>query len=234
MLAELYLRIAADPNAVGSLTAAELGELLAEPVPPLWVFTEAARRRHDASVIAQLFSHPEAPRYLLWQAVGSDPKRLERFDHHVAVYTGPLPPLALVLSRVVPEWVKADLGFAQETLLAAQLASHCLQVLYPSLRSAEAKTTLDERLGLPAKGFYHPKLTARTVPRTVDPFARFLLLGDFSYYLTCPSIESNYGLPVLVKVALALNEQQTLERHLADADVRVRAAAKERMGWNEN
>ncbi len=70
MLAELYLRVAADPNAAGSLTTAELGELLAESVPPLWVFTEAGRRRHDVTVMAQLFSHPEAPRELLQAAVG--------------------------------------------------------------------------------------------------------------------------------------------------------------------
>ena len=234
MLAELYLRVAADPNAVGSLTATELGELFAEPVPPLWVFTEAARRRHDATVMAQLFSHPEAPRNLLWQTVGSDAKRLERFNFHVAVYLEPPPTLASILSRIVPEWEKANLSPAQEMLLAVQLAPICWQALYPSLRTAEAKATLDKCLGLPTKGFYHPKLKAATLPRHIDPFSQFLLLGDFFYYLTCPPYETVCDLPVLARVALALNEQQPLAGHLGDADVRVRAAAEERKSWSES
>ncbi len=234
MLAELYLRIAADPNAVRGLTAVELGELFTEPVPPLWVFTEAARRRHDVTVMAQLFSHPEAPRELLRAAVGSDAKRLERFEHHVAVYTGLPPTLASILSRIVPEWEGANLSPAQEMLLAVQLAPICWQALYPSLRTAEAKATLGKCLGLPTKGFYHPKLKAATLPRHIDPFSQFLLLGDFFYYLTCPPYETVCDLPVLARVALALNEQQPLAGHLGDADVRVRAAAEERKSWSES
>ena len=238
MLAELYLRVAADPNAVGSLTAAELGELLAEPVPPLWVFTEAARRRHDATVLARLFSHPKAPRELLRQAVGSDAKRLERFEHHVNVYTGLPPPLGPYLSRVVPERALAQLSPAQEQLLAQQLAPHCLQALRPSLRceraKATAKATLDERAAAPAGDFYKLAPDAKAAPRYTEPFARFLLLGDFLAYLTCSTQELTDNLPVLAKVALALGEQGSLERYLNDADVRVRAAAEERKSWSES
>ena len=234
MLAELYLRVAADPNAVGSLTAAELGELLAEPVPPLWVFTEAARRRHDATVLARLFSHPKAPRDLLRQAVGSDAKRLERFEHHVNVYTGPPPPLGPCLSWVVPERALAQLSPAQEQLLAQQLAPHCLQALRPSLRCERAKATLDERGAIPAGDFYKLAPEARIAPRYTEPFARFVLLGDFLSYLTCSVQEPIDNLPVLAKVALALGEQRSWEQYLNDADVRVRAAAEERKSWSES
>ena len=232
MLAELYLRVAADPNAVGSLTTAELGELLAESVPPLWVFTEAARRRHEVTVMAQLFSHPEAPRELLREAVGSDPKRRERFDHHVSVYTGLPPTPKAVLSQLIPEGAAYELTPDQEMLLAKQVSPHLLYALRPSLRDGEARAVLEQQLvGLPS---FSPGLYTGTVPRHVDPFTPFLLLGDFFYYLTCPLLETDHGLPVLAKVALALNDQQPLERHLADADVRVWAAAKERREWNEN
>ena len=232
MLAELYLRVAADPNAVGSLTAAELGELLAEPVPPLWVCTEAARRRHDVTVMAQLFSHPEAPRELLREAVGSDPKRRERFAYHVSVYTGLPPTLKAVLSQLIPEGAAYELTPGQEMLLVGQVLPHLLHALRPSLRDDEARAVLEAQL-VGSPGFF-PDLYTGTVPRHVDPFTQFLLLGDFLYYLTCPPLETDHGLPVLAKVALALNDHQPLERHLADADVRVRAAAKERREWNEN
>ena len=234
MLAELYLRVAADPNAVGSLTAAELGELLAEPVPPLWVFTEAARRRYEGGVMAQLFAHPKAPRELLRQAVGSDAKRLERFEHHVNVYTGPPHPLGPCLSRVVPERALAQLSPAQERLLAQQLAPHCLQALRPSLRCERARATLDERAAVLAGDFYKLAPDARTTPRYTEPFARFLLLGDFLSFLTCPAPEPIDNLPVLAKIALALGEQESWKQYLNDADVRVRAAAEERKSWSES
>ena len=223
MLAELYLRVAADLGAAKSLTAAELGELLAESVPPLWVFTEAVRRRHDAGVMGPLFAHPEAPRELLREAVASDPKRRERFDHHVSVYTGPPPTLKAVLSQLIPEGVAYKLTPDQEVLLVEQLSAHCLHALRPSLRYGEARAVLEAQLvGLPS---FCPGLYPGTMPRQVDPWTPFLLLGDFLHYLTCSSRETEHDLPVLARVALALNNQQPVEEHLADADVRVRAAA---------
>ena len=232
MLAELFLRVAADPNAMRSLTQAELGELLAEPVPPRWVFTEAARRRHDVTVMAQLFSHPEAPCELLREAVGSDPKRRERFNYHVSVFTGLPPTLKAVLSQLIPEGALYNLTPGQERLLVEQVSPHLLHALRPSLRDGETRAVLEQQLvGLPS---FFPGLYTGTVPRHVDPFTPFLLLGDFLHYLTCSSCDTVHDLPVLAKVALALGEQGSLEQYLNDADVRVRAAAEERKSWSES
>ena len=236
MLAELYLRVAADPNAMRSLTQAELGELLAEPVPPLWVFTEAARRRHDVTVMARLFAHPEAPRDVLRQAVGSDAKRLERFEHHVNVYAGPLPTLKASLQRVLPEDGEKRLSPAQEQLVVSTLSPQCLLRLWCSVRSSAAQTLTHQRLKeeLGNEAWFTPCTTSVPLPRTYSPFSRFLLLGDFLHYLTCKIVQHPHDLPVLAKVALALNPQQPLAPQLEAADVRVRVAAKERKTWSEN
>lgn len=87
MRAESMLRIAANPNAVSSLSTVELCELLAEDTPPAWVFEEAARRADDR-VLAHLFSHPNADASLLERAVGTNTGLLDRLNHHVNVWAG--------------------------------------------------------------------------------------------------------------------------------------------------
>ena len=72
------------------------------------------------------------------------------------------------------------------------------------------------------------------IPRGYSPLARFVLLGDFLYCLTGEVKQNPRDLPVMAKVAFALNVKQPLESFLEDADVRVRLAAKERLSWNVN
>ncbi len=234
MQAEHLLRIAADPNAVTTLTSEDLRALLAEARPPRWVFEEAARRTDDERVMAHLFSHPVAKPELLRQAVRYDLNRFERLNHNVAVVADPPPTLKTSFNRVIPEIVNADLTPSQEHLLVTHLSPPCLVVLRPMLCSQEACTLVKQQLENVTDDLSTTKLGFTTVrlPRKYAPFARFLLLGDFLHHLTCARVETPRDLPVLAKVALALNGQQPLTPYLEDADVRVRIAAKERERWN--
>lgn len=236
MVAELVLRVAADPNALKGLSGAELGELLTEPEPPRWVFTEAARRFCDEQVMAYLFAHPKAPPELLRKAVGSIPHRLERFQHHIAVHTGPRPTLEAVLSQVIPESVEFRLSPSQQTLVVRTLPPRCLLRLEPLVSKGAAKDILYRRLQseLGNDAFYLPYAATSKPPRSTSWAAQFLLLGDFLYYLTLKNISEVRELPVLARVALALNRQQPLKPQLGDADVRVRRAGEERKTWSEN
>lgn len=231
MVSELVLRVAADPNAVRNLSAAELRELLAELEPPQWVFTEAARRTYDATVMARLFSHPKVPPQLLRQAVGSDPNRLERFQHHVAVYTGPRPTLAAVLKQVIPESVHIRLSPSRQRHMVGALSPQCLLRLAPLVSNGVAKGILDRRLEteLGNDAWYSPCAATSPPPRAYSWAAQFLLLSDFLYYLTLKDAAEVPELPVLARVALALNTHQPLKPNLLDADVRVRLAAEERI-----
>lgn len=237
MLAELVLRVAADPNALKSLSPEELGELLAEPEPPRWVFTEAARRTYDATVMARLFAHPNVPPQLLKQAVGNAPNHFEPFQHHVAVYTGLRPILAAVLSQVVPESVHIRLSPSRQKPMVETLSSQCLLRLGPLVSNGVAKNTLYRRLQseLGDEACYLPYAAKSEPPRSYSWAAQFLLLGDFLYYLTLKDAAEGCELPVLARVGLALNSHQPLRPHLLDADVRVRLAAEERKhGTNPN
>lgn len=236
MVSELVLRVAADPNALKSLSPHELGELLAEPEPPRWVFTEAARRFSDEGVMAQMFAHPKAPPELLRKAVGSVPYRLERFQHHVAVYTGSHPTLQAVLSQVIPESVAFRLSPLQQILVVRTLPPRCLLRLEPLVSNRVAKDILYRRLQteLGNDAFYLPYAATLKPPRPYSWAAQFLLLGDFLYYLTLKEFAEARELPMLARVALALNRQQPLGPQLGDADVRVRMAGEERKTWSEN
>ena len=236
MVAELVLRVAADPNALKGLRPEELKELLTEPDPPRWVFTEAARRFSDEGVMAHLFAHPKAPPELLRKAVGSVPHRLERFQHRAAVYTGPCPTLQAVLSQVIPESVAFRLSPLQQTLVVRTLPPRCLLRLEPLVSEGAAKDTLYRRLQteLGNDAFYLPYAATSKPPRSISWAAQFLLLGDFLYYLTLKDIPEVREFPVLARVALALNSHQPLGPHLGDADARVRMAGEERKTWSEN
>ena len=236
MVAELVLRVAADPNALKSLNTEELRELLSELEPPRWVFTEAARRFSDESVMAHLFAHPKVPPELLRRAVGSVPCRLERFQHHVAVHTGPRPTLQATLSQVIPESVAFRLSPSQQTLVVSTLPPRCLLRLGPLVSNGVAKDTLYRRLEteLGNDAFYLPYAATLKPPRLYSWAAQFLLLGDFLYYLTLKEFTEARGLPVLARVALALNRRQPLGPQLGDADVRVRMVGEERKTWREN
>lgn len=237
MLAELVLRVAADPNALKGLNTEELRSLLSEPEPPRWVFTEAARRTYDATVMARLFAHPNVPHQLLKQAVGNAPNHLERFQHHVAVYTGPRPILKAVLNQVVPESVHVRLSPSRQKLMVETLSSQCLLRLGPIVFNGVAKNTLYRRLQteLGNDACYLPYAAKSEPPRSYSWAAQFLLLGDFLYYLTLRDAAEGCELPVLARIALALNSHQPLRPHLLDADVRVCLAAEERKrGANPN
>ena len=236
MVAELVLRVAADPNALKGLNTEELKELLAEPEPPRWVFTEAARRFSDEGVMAHLFAHPKAPPELLRRVAGSVPYRLERFQHHVAVHTGPRPTLKAVLSQVIPESVAFRLSPPQQTLVVSTLPPRCLLRLAPLVSNGVAKDILYGRLQteLGNDAFYLPYAATSKPPRAYSWAAQFLLLGDFLSYLTLEEIPAVRELPVLARVALALNRHQPLEPQLGDADMRVRMAGEERKTWREN
>ncbi len=211
MQAELILRVAADPNAIGKLEGNELCELLAEAEPPTWVFVEAARRRLDERVIAHLFSHSEAGTEVLERAFTCNTALLDRFKHHLNVFEGELE-LSEVFANIVPE----ELGVSiQHPILAALLEANLSPLCLYFLDKARTKRTKDET-------------------RAYIPLSRFLLLGDFLSYLSCGPVATPNDLPVMAKVALALNPQQPLEPYLKDADLRVRCAAKERSRWNEN
>lgn len=236
MVAELVLRVAADPNALKGLNTEELRELLAESEPPRWVFTEAARRFCDEAVMACFFAHPKAPPELLRKAVGSVPYRLERFQHHVAGYTGPRPTLQTVLSQVIPESVEFRLSPLQQTLIVRTLPPRCLLRLEPLISNGAAKVILYRRLKteLGNDAFYLPYAARLEPPRPYSWAAQFLLLGDFLYYLTLKDTPELRELPVLARVALALNSLQPLGPYLGAADVRVRMAGEERKVWSEN
>lgn len=232
MRAELLLKVAADPRVVTALTTEDICELLVEDRPPAWVFEEAARRTGDERVMAHLFSHPAADPELLRRAVCYDLNRCERFHHHVAVYTGPPPTLTTIVNRVVPEVVRPKLTTSQEHLLVTYFSPLCLAALRNAVRG-EASTVLEKRLENEVHGnvaVVKPDATALHSPRGYAPSARFLLLGDLLYYLTCRGVETVRDLPVLAKVALALNDNQPSTLYLEDADVRVRVAARERDG----
>ena len=234
MRAELLLRVAADPNAIGRLEGSELCDLIAEPGPPAWTFEEAARRRTDERVMAHLFSHPRAKPDLLKGAVAYDRNRLGRLDWHVAVYRGPPLTLATCLAVVVPEVVATKLTDARlERLLVVNLSPLCLMFLRPVLRDPDAHALLAQRLEAAGEiAGVNADASILKLPRSYSPLATFLLLGDFLYYLECGPVAAPNDLPVMAKVALALNCRQPLEPYLKDADLRVRRAAKERSQWN--
>lgn len=215
------LRIAANPNAVGSLSPAELCELLAEDTSPAWVFEEAARRTDDR-VLACLFSHPNADPSLLERAVGTDTGLLNRLNHHVNVWAGAAS-LGYAFGSIVPEAPFTFVGEVRvEKLLTTHLPPLCPEYLIGRdvlQRRDELKDEVERPVELDA-------------PRGYAPLARFLLLGDFVHYLTCEPVATPRDLPVTAKVALALNTRQPLEPYTGDADVRVRLAAKERRSWN--
>lgn len=230
MLAELVLRVAADPNALKSLSSEELVVLLAEPEPPKWVFTEAAQRSCDEQVMAYLFTHPKAPPELLRRAVGTYPNRLERFQHHVAAHSGSRPTLKAVLSQVIPEGVDIRLSPLRQRLLAHALPPACLLRLGLHVGSRSSITVRRQRVkeALGDDAVWTPNSTFSKPPRSYSWAAQFLLLGDFLYYLTLKETVDVRGLPVLAKIALVLSNHQPIEPHLNDADVRVHLAAKER------
>ena len=238
MRAELLLKVAADPDAVKTLTSEDVCKLLAEDKPPMWVLEEAARRTNDERVMAHLFSHPMAESELLQQAIRYDRNRLERFKHHVNVYKGPPLTLEAIFSQIVPEVVSIKLRNARlEHLLVTHLSPLCLMFLRPAVTNPKAFTTLKHRLENEADAdvaVVKSDSTGLHLPRGYAPSVKFLLLGDFLYDLTCERVETPRDLPVIAKVALALNSNQPLALYLKDADVRVRTAAKERERWNEN
>lgn len=222
------LRIAADLNAVASLSTVELCELLAEDTSPAWVFEEAARRTDDR-VLAHLFSHPNAAPSLLERAVGTNTGLLDRLNHHVNVWVGAAS-LGYAFDSIVPEAGLTPVGDKRlERLLVTHLPPLCMEYLTPVLTNAygvfhrgnELRGDIERPVGLDA-------------PRVYTPLARFLLLGDFLHYLTCEPVATPRDLPVMAKVALALNTKQPLEPYLGDADARVRLAAKKRRSWNGN
>lgn len=184
--------------------------------------------------MAHPFSQPKAKPELLRRAICYNLNRRERLHHHIAVYAGPPSTLETIFRRVVPEVVRGDLTPSQEHLLVTQLPPLCLVVLKSTLCSQEACSLVEQRLKGVTDDLSTMKLdsTAMHLPRKYDPFTRFLLLGDFLHHLTRARAETPRDLPVLAKVALALNGQQLLTPYLEDADVRVRIAAKERQRWN--
>lgn len=211
MRAELLLRVAADPASVHDLTTVELCTLLAEASPPAWVFEEAARRRGEHRVTAHLFSHPEAEVRVLEKAFSSSHSLLlDRLRWHLCFSQEPWPELADTFADLMPEEVAA----VGDRRLAALLRAHLPSLCTECLREAKGKS--------------------RSHARTYSPLARFLLLSDFLHYLECDPVLSPNDLPVMAKVALALNTRQSLEPFLNDADLRVRRAAKERRAWTEN
>ena len=238
MRAELLLKVAADPDAVKTLTSEDICELLTEDRPPTWILEEAARRTNDERVMAHLFSHPTAKSELLQQAIRYDRNRLERFKHHVNVYKGPPLTLEAIFSRIVPEVADTKLRNARlEQVLVTHLSPLCLMFLRPAVTNPKAFTTLKQRLENEADddvAVVKPDSTGLHLPRDYAPSVRFLLLGDFLYDLTRERVETPRDFPVIAKVALALNSNQPLAFYLKDADIRVQRAAKERERWNEN
>ena len=188
--------------------------------------------------MAHLFSHPLAKSELLQQAIRYDRNRLERFKHHVNVYKGPPLTLEAIFSRIVPEVVSIKLRNARlEQVLVTHLSPLCLMFLRPAVTNPKAFATLEQRLENEADddaAVVKPDSTGLHLPRDYVPSVRFLLLGDFLYYLTCERVETPRDLPVMAKVALVLNDKQPLAPFLNDADVRVQRAAKERERWSEN
>ena len=188
--------------------------------------------------MAHLFSHPTAKSELLQQAIRYDRNRLERFKHHINVYKGPPLTLEAIFSQIVPEVVNTKLRNAGlEQVLVTHLSPLCLMFLRPAVTNPKASATLKQRLESEADddvAVVKPDSTALHLPRGYAPSVRFLLLGDFFYDLTCERVETPRDLPVMAKVALALNDNQPLAPFLNDADIRVRTAAKERERWNEN
>lgn len=235
MQAELVLRIAADPHAVAKLEGNELCELLATPSPPAWVFDEAARRSGDSQVLAHLFSQPAASARLLTSALTYNTNLLDRLSHHLTVFEGELE-LSGVFTNVVPEAVRQPLGDARVALLLAQhLSPWCLR--YLSFADARAQMVQKTRLqawepGQDTSVQLEVKPNQLALPRVYSPLARFVLLGDFLHYLSCPHVAEPRDLPVMAKVALALNPKQAFGSLLDDADVRVRLAARVRQSWN--
>lgn len=210
MRAELILRIAADPSAVSKLSSDELCLLLSETTPPAWVFEEVARRRNDERVIAHLFSHPAVEVRVLERAFSSNnPLLLDRLRWHIR-FSERTPELADVFAHLIPEDIASD----ENAKRLDWLEAHC-SPLYLSGLAAEMGE-VPER------------------PRHYAPLARFLLLNDFLHYLECDLVSAPNDLPVMAKVALALNRRQPLHPFLNDADLRVRRAAQERQAWNEN
>ncbi len=211
MRAELLLRIAADLNAVGQLTNDELCELLTDASPPAWAFEEAARRTGDERVLAHLVSHPKTNAEVLERALRFNTSFLDRLEHHVNVCERKQLEPSDIFANLIPEEVKQPLNNERlEHFLASYLPPLCLEYL-----SKKSPEKLD-------------------IPRTYSPLARFILLGDFVHHLGCALVETPNDLPVLAKVALALNPHQSLEPYLNDADIRVRRAAKERASWTGN
>ncbi len=211
MRAELLLRIAADPNAVGALTSGELCELLADASPPAWVFDEAAKRTGDEQVLSHLVSHPKTNAEILESALRFNTSFLDRLEHHVNVCEGTQLEPSDIFVNLIPEEVTQPLnGERLKRFLASHLPPLCLEYLL--------KVSLEKL----------------DIPRTYSPLARFILLGDFFCYLECALVETPNDLPVLAKVALALNPRQPLEPYLSNADIRVRKAAKERASWTKN
>lgn len=236
MQAELILRIAADPNAVKDLETSELCELLAEAKPPQWVLEEAARRTGNEKVLAHLFSHPKANAVLLESALGYNTSLLDRLKHHINVFEREIE-LLDIFANVVPEVISTPLRTPRlECLLAEYLSPLCLK--YLEFIDTEARFIQERRLPKANDGaacvFLEVDPLKLDIPRGYAPLARFVLLGDFLYCLAGEVKLNPRDLPVMAKVALALNVKQPLEPFLEDADVRVRLAAKERLSWNVN
>jgi hypothetical protein len=212
--AELLLRVAADPAAISQLTRDEICILLADPQPPAWSFAEAARRT-DEHTIACLFAHPEAEPEVLESAIGSDVRRLERFEWHAQV-KAKMPKLSECLANLMPEpGPLPPLPARLRERLEPHLAPLCRQALIAGSETSN-RASRTPRVSL-----------------SYRPLCPFLFLGDFLHYLGCPGLPYLGERPILAKVALALNPLQPLTPYRHDADLRVRRAARERMSWHE-
>ena len=163
-------------------------------------------------MLAYLVSHPKASAELLELALRFNTSFLDRLEHHVNVYNGKGLKFSDIFANLIPEEVTRPLDDGRlKPFLASHLSPLCLKCLSSEVSS--------EKLD---------------IPRIYFPLARFILLSDFVYYLGCAFVQVPHNLPVLAKVALALNPHQLLEPYLTNADVRVRRAAKERASWTEN
>ena len=231
MLAEILLKVAADPNVITGLNHNEIEILLMEPQPPAWAFQEAACRKHEKRLMALLFSHPKASALVLEEALDKNTQLLDRYHFHVSVVTGEIG-MSAVLKTIVPEPIEQTvLSSKLETLLALHLPP--LSLGYLKLGDADAVEVQQSRLvALSEHNFQTGKPALKNLPRVYKPLSRFVMLGDFLYYLTFQQSVDLVGLPIAAKVALALNHNQELEPFLNDADARVRRAAQERQSWN--
>ena len=204
---------------------------------PTGFFREAARRTGNAKVLAHLFSHQGASVEVLESALSYNTNLLDRLKYHVNVFERELESSDL-FTNVVPEAISVSVSDPRlERLLAEYMSPLCLR--YLEFTDTEARAVQKSRLPATdddeeASVLPEVDLTKLDIPRSYAPLARFVLLGDFLYYLTSESEVTPRDIPVMAKVALALNTKQPLEPFLNDADVRVRLAAKERLSWNVN